>query len=112
MSTMAHIRIEPWFVKELEGTVKYEGCLPLLKETRFLPILLKLNGCDSIVAMEFSRTFDGRKSIIISLQFQVTKNFISQATELPALGEKWFKKGELEKGVWHQFLLEGDHDVD
>lgn len=37
---MASIQTEPWFVKELKGTVEYEGILPMLHDIGFLFITI------------------------------------------------------------------------
>lgn len=89
--------------------VDYES---LLQETGFLPFFLKFDGYDLVVAQEFACNFDGRTSKIGSLQFQEIDNSISQATQLRIMGDKWFNKGEVEKGVWRHFLLEEDYVVD
>jgi len=49
---------------------------------------------------------------VVSLQFKVTECSISQTTELPPTWQKFFKKGEVEKGAWHKFLIEDDCAVD
>ena len=51
--------------------------------------------------LKFSHTFDGSIAKVGSLEFEVTKQSISQPTGLEAIGEKRFEKGELEKGSWH-----------
>jgi hypothetical protein len=43
------------------------------------------------VAKEFALHFDGRKTKVGELEFEVTETSISAATGIPITGEKWFK---------------------
>jgi len=108
---MVLVRIKLWSMKELEGTIEYVSRLTFLHETRFLPFLVKFDMFNSTITLEFLRIFNGKTMFIGSLEFQVTEQFISRATELATTGEKRFKKEEVDKGVWHQFLIEENHVV-
>ena len=39
----------------------------------------------------FSLTFDGSKAVIGKEEFQIDETLITNVTELPGTGEKWFK---------------------
>lgn len=92
---MAHVQIEPCFVKEVEKTIEYKNSLSIMQDAGFLPFLLKFDGFDLAVALEFSWTFDGHKAKVGYLEFEVTEQTISQDTGLATTGKQWFKKGEL-----------------
>ena len=44
------------------------------------------------VAREFSLNFNGTKTIVGMLEFEVSKLSIYFSTEIPNTGEKWFKE--------------------
>jgi len=43
------------------------------------------------VAREFALNFDGTKTKVVMLEFEVSELSISSATKIPNNGEKWFK---------------------
>lgn len=92
----------------MEGMVEYESSLPILQEVSFLYFLYKFDGYDSAIAQDFARSFDAKTSIVGPLKFEVTEQFISYAAKFLSTGEKWFKKGEIEKGAWCKFLMKVD----
>ena len=57
-----------------------------------IPFLHKFLGYNMEVTKQFVETFDGNKAQIGNLTLSITKEFISQVTGLPQVGEKWFKK--------------------
>lgn len=64
------------------------------------------------VTRRFSLSLKGRVAQIGDLQLVLSEDFIAQATELPRTGEKWFKKGKVNKTKWKQFLLPLPGDFD
>jgi hypothetical protein len=60
----------------------------------------KFKGFNLRVAQEFALTFDGCREKIGDMQLEVTKEFLSQAMGLPAIGKKWFKNAKVEEVPW------------
>lgn len=56
------------------------------------------------MVLEFAQTFEGGRARVGSLEFEVTKESIVQATCLPTTGEQWFKKEWLESKQWRRFV--------
>jgi hypothetical protein len=51
------------------------------------------------VTKQFAESFDGQKAQIGNLTLSITKDFISQVTRLPQIGEKWFKKQYMDESA-------------
>jgi hypothetical protein len=56
------------------------------------------------VAREFALNFDGTKTKVGILEFEVSENSISVATKIPNNGEKWFKAMTLNASFSKEFL--------
>jgi hypothetical protein len=56
------------------------------------------------VAREFSLKFDGNKTKVWMLEFEVSESSISVATNIPNNGEKWFKAMSLNSSFSKEFL--------
>ena len=70
----AHLEVFPFF--------KDDGCY------RFCE---KIQGSHQQVAEEFALSFDGSKAVIGKEEFMIYETLIIEGTELPSIGEKWFK---------------------
>jgi hypothetical protein len=64
------------------------------------------------VEKEFSLSFNGIEAKVGNMQFQVSKDTIVVATEIPAHGEKWFKGMQLDLACYHEFLKPEFRDAD
>ena len=51
----------------------------------------KIQGSHQQVAEAFALSFDGSKEIIGKEEFLIDETLITEVTELPSIGEKWFK---------------------
>ena len=51
----------------------------------------KIQGSHQQVAEAFALSFDGSKLVIRREEFQVDEDLIAKVTELPRIGESWFK---------------------
>lgn len=109
---MEPIRSESLSLQEIERTAEYRNSLTLLQESGFLPFLQNFNGFDMAVVLEFTRTFKEGQVRVGSLEFKVTEESIAQATDLPLIGEHWFKNEQLAKKQWHWFVFEKKIKVD
>jgi hypothetical protein len=54
--------------------------------------------------MEFALNFDGTKTKVGTLEFEVSELTISAATEIPNTGERWFKAMTLNASFSREFL--------
>ena len=54
--------------------------------------------------MAFTQSFDGQQVCVGSLKFKIIEAFISEATGLPMIGEKWFKRKTVRIGDFTKFL--------
>lgn len=63
----------------------------LFKTMRWYCFLSKFSGENYGVARRFVETFKGDRVVSGSIDFTVNRDFISEATGLPQIGENWFK---------------------
>jgi len=56
------------------------------------------------VTRKFTLHFDGRRIKVGYLEFDMTEAFISAATGIPIIGEKWFKAMALNSAYAKDFL--------
>jgi hypothetical protein len=73
----------------------------------------RLQGYNTEVAKQFSLNFDGNKTNIGPLEFLVSEKTIVAATEMPALGDKWFKGMSLDLTFCNDYFkpLHQDEDL-
>ena len=64
----------------------------------------KFHGYTSRVIEAFSNSFDRRKVVVGDIELLLTEEFVSQATELLATGERWYKYASLKKVPWKKLL--------
>ena len=76
----------------------------ILEGSGFHDFLQKFSGENYGVAMAFAQSFDGQQVHVGSLKFKVTEAFISEATGLPMVGERWYKKKTMRIGDFTTFL--------
>jgi hypothetical protein len=67
-------------------------------------LIKKLQGYNLQVAKEFALTFDGYREKVGEIQLEVTEIFLSEATGLPLIGQKWFKNSKLDEVPWSLFV--------
>ena len=68
----------------------------------------KVQGFHQQVAEAFARSFDGSKVVIGREEFLIDEALISEVTELPCTGEKWFKT-TIPKDVEFRSYLKPEH---
>jgi hypothetical protein len=97
-SSMAPImRIEPNGIQTL---LSYDDAREDLERSGWLVFIRKFQGFNLQVAQEFAFSFDGCREKVGDVQLEVTEEFLSQATGLPASGQKWFKNAKVEEVPW------------
>jgi len=62
------------------------------------------------VAKEFALHFDGRKTKVGYLEYEVTQASISVATGIPIIGDKWFKSMDL-SSIYVKYLFKPEYQA-
>ena len=88
-------RHEPSKYGQLLATLDFLACKEMFIRARWHSFLTNLQGHDDAVSLQFTLGFDGHIAKVGSLEFQVTKESIAQATGLPHIGDRWFKNFRL-----------------
>ena len=70
------------------------------------------NGHNIEVTYRFSLSLRENIAQIRDLRLVIYEDFVAKATKLPQTTEKWFKRGEINKTKWKQFLLPLPADFD
>jgi hypothetical protein len=97
-SSMAPVvRIEPNGIQTL---LSYDDAREDLERNGWHVFIRKFQGFNLQVAQEFALSFDGCRVKVGDVQLEVTEEFLSQATGLPASGQKWFKNAKVEEVPW------------
>jgi hypothetical protein len=91
------VRIEPNCIQTL---LSYDNARDDLERNDWHLFIEKFKGFNLRVAQEFALTFDGCRENIGDVQLEVTEDFLSQATGLPAVRQKWFKNTKVEEVPW------------
>jgi hypothetical protein len=98
LSSMAPVvRIEPNGIQTL---LLYDDARGDLERSGWLVFIRKFQGFNLQVAQEFAFSFDGCRAKVGDVQLEVTEEFLSQATGLPASGQRWFKNAKVEEVPW------------
>ena len=80
----------------------------LFKKEGWYRFLAKFSGENYGVARRFAESYDGSRVIIGSLDFVVDREFISEATGLPQIGEQW-SKGKTVLAMDFNLFLKDEH---
>ena len=63
------------------------------------------NGHDVEITHRFALYFNGEIAQIGDLQLTLSEDFILEEAKLPLVGERWFKKGMMNRDEWKTFML-------
>lgn len=102
------VRTEPVGVKYIEGYPQLKG---MLEKVKWLCFIEKFDDYHKEITKSFARSFDGMEVEMGDIKFAVTESFISEETELPRLGERWFKNKEFHDESWKVILKNPSMDV-
>jgi hypothetical protein len=91
------VRVEPNGIQTL---LLYDDAREDLESNGWLVFLRKFQGFNLQTAQEFTFSFDGCRAKVGDVQLEVTEDFLSQATGLPASGQRWFKNAKVEEVPW------------
>jgi hypothetical protein len=95
------VRIEP---NDTQTLLLCDDAREDLEGHGWLVFLEKFQGFNLQTAQEFTLSFDGCRAKVGDIQLEVTEDFLSQATGLPASGQKWFKNAKVEEVPWSLFF--------
>lgn len=102
------VKAEPVGANFMKG---YPQLKEMLQKTGWINFIEKFNGYHKEITKYFARSFDGIEVEIGDIKFAVTKFYIAKATELPRLGEGWFKSKEFHSESWKVILRNLGMDV-
>jgi hypothetical protein len=91
------VRIE---TNGIQTLLSFDNARDDLERNDWRVFIEKFEGFNLRVAQEFTLTFDGCREKIGDVQLELNEDFISQATGLPAVGQKWFKNSKVEEVPW------------
>ena len=95
------VRVEP---NDIQTLLSYDNAREDLERNGWHIFIEKFQGFNLQVTQEFVLTFDGCREKVGDVQLEVTEEFLSQATGLPAVGQKWFKNAKVEEVPWTIYL--------
>ena len=94
------------------GDINYLEAHPkvckLFQEVGYYKFYEKIQGSHQEVAEAFALSFDGSKAVIGKEEFHIDETLVSEVTELPCTGEKWFKT-TIPKDAEFQSYLKPEH---
>jgi hypothetical protein len=91
------VRTEPNGCQEL---LMFDGAYSDLEEFGWLPFIRKFDGYNPNVARKFALTFDGYRAKVGDVQLEIDEKFLSLATGLPAVRQRWSKNCKVENVPW------------
>jgi hypothetical protein len=95
------VRVEP---NDTQTLLLCDDAREDLEGNGWLVFLEKFQGFNLQTAQEFTLSFDGCRAKVGDIQLEVTEDFLSQATGLPASGQRWFKNAKVEEVPWTLFF--------
>jgi hypothetical protein len=83
-----------------QALLMFDGAYSDLEEFGWFPFIRKFDGYDPGVARQFALTFDGCRAKVGDVQLEIDEQFLSLATGLPTVGQKWLKNCKVEDVPW------------
>jgi hypothetical protein len=97
-------RHEPETYADLEALPEYGATRDIFKRAGWEPFLKKFDGYNDAITLQFALHFDGETAKVGELEFGVTEEFIAEAIQLPATGQRWTKGQPVDKKLCAQLL--------
>jgi hypothetical protein len=91
------VRAEPSCCQAL---LMFDGAYSDLEEFGWLPFIRKFDGYNPSMARHFALTFDGCRAKVGDVQLEIDEKFLSLATGLPVVGQRWSKNCKVEDVPW------------
>jgi hypothetical protein len=100
------VRFEPINTSLIEQDMNHVDSFKCLVCWRFCQ---KLQGYHLEVSRDFVHNYRDGKTKIGPLEIHLTADMIVGVTEIPRIGEKWFKAKKIEKEDWCKDMLRPEH---
>jgi hypothetical protein len=94
------VRIEP---NGSQALLLFDNARKDLEDNGWLVFIQRFEGFNLFVAQQFALTFDGCRAKIGDIQLELNEKFISSATGLAAMGQRWFKNPKLMRCRGHYY---------
>jgi hypothetical protein len=94
---MVENRHEPETYTYLEALPEYEATRDIFKQAGWEPFLKKFDGYNDAITLQFALHFEGGSAKVGELEFEVMEKFISEAIQLPTIGQRWTKGQPVDK---------------
>jgi hypothetical protein len=91
------VRAEP---NGCQALLTFSSACKDLEQHGWLAFIKKFDGFDLAVARQFALSFDGCRAKVGDVQLEITEEFLSLATSLPAKGQKWSKSCKVDDVPW------------
>jgi hypothetical protein len=86
--------------QRVSSTVEFDGAYSDLEELGGFQFIRKFDGFNLTVARQFALSFDGCRAKVGDVQLEITEQFLSLATSLPVIGQKWSKNYKVDNVPW------------
>jgi hypothetical protein len=96
------VRIEP---NGSQALLLFDNARKDLQDNGWLTFVQRFEGFNLFVAQQFALNFDGCRAKIGDIQLEINEEFISSATGLAAMGQRWFKNSKVEEVPWSLLFL-------
>jgi hypothetical protein len=97
-------RHEPETYADLEALPEYRATRDIFKRAGWEPFLKKFDGFNDAITLQFALNFNGETAKVGELEFGVTEEFVAEAIQLPATGQRWTKGQPVDKKLCAQLL--------
>jgi hypothetical protein len=91
------VRAEP---NGCQALLIFDGAHSDLEKYGWLQFIRKFDGYNLTVARQFALSFDGCRAKVGDVQLEITEQFLSLATSLPVIGQKWSKSYKVDNVPW------------
>jgi hypothetical protein len=97
-------RHKPETYVDLEALPEYGATRDIFKQAGWEPFMKKFDGYNDAITLQFALHFDGGTAKVGEFEFEVTEDFIAEAIQLPATGQRWTKGQPIDKKLCAQLL--------
>jgi hypothetical protein len=91
------VRIEP---NGSQALLLFYNARKDLEDRGWLTFVQHFEGFNLFVAQQFTLTFNGYRAKVADIQLEINEEFISSATGLGAMSQRWFKNSKVEEVPW------------
>jgi hypothetical protein len=91
------MHIEPNGIQTL---LMFDNARKYLENNGWLVFIQRFEGFNLSVAQQFTLTFNGCRAKVRDIQLDLNEEFMSSATGLPVIGQRWFKNSKVDEVSW------------